>query len=192
MELELVREFIAITETLNYRDASDRTGVSAPVLTRHIKKLENELGVTLFDRNTRRVFLSEHGELFLPYARMLIQTQDISRQALLEHIIHANNQLRIGTMSISRAYGIMELIANFHRNHPELRINVFEGDSDQLKLLLQNGEYDLVFARDDTQTETHFNRIPFVTDSLAALLPVNHPLSTCTPFPSHSCGIAGF
>lgn len=66
MEIEYICEFVVLAETCNYMEAADRLFVSQSALSRHIKALEEDLQVQLFDRSTRKVSLSPFGSLFLP------------------------------------------------------------------------------------------------------------------------------
>ena len=72
MELNHVKEFIALTKTENYLEAAENLFTSQSSLSKHIKSLEAELGTTLFDRTTRQVKLNEAGKVFLKYAQHLI------------------------------------------------------------------------------------------------------------------------
>lgn len=72
MELNHVKEFIALTKTENYLEAAENLFISQSSLSKHIKSLEAELGTTLFDRTTRQVKLNEAGKVFLKYAQQLI------------------------------------------------------------------------------------------------------------------------
>jgi DNA-binding transcriptional LysR family regulator len=83
MELRHVRYFVAVAETLNFRQASKQLHVSQPSLSAQIKQLEDELGVPLFRRSKRRVEITRAGEVFLSAAReILLRLQQASAAAL--------------------------------------------------------------------------------------------------------------
>ena len=71
MNTEYLKEFVVLAETKNFWEASDRLYMNQSTLSKHIKSLENELGVDLFLRTTRRVELTNYGQTFLPYAKYL-------------------------------------------------------------------------------------------------------------------------
>lgn len=71
-----MREFLTLSELKNFNSASERLFLSQPTLSRHIKELEDELGVTLFNRSTRRVELTECGQYFLPFAKLIVDAED--------------------------------------------------------------------------------------------------------------------
>ena len=66
MDLNYIREFVVLANTCNYMEAAEQLFISQSALSRHIKNLEEELGVSLFDRSTRSVTLNAFGMLFLP------------------------------------------------------------------------------------------------------------------------------
>ena len=71
MEIDYIREFITLAQVQNYMAAAEESYISQPSLTKHIKAIEMELGVSLFDRTTRKVHLNQFGRTFLPYACLL-------------------------------------------------------------------------------------------------------------------------
>src|SRR5260370_11109676 len=74
MELRQLRYFVAVAEDLNFRRAADRLHLSHPSLSRQITDLENELGMKLFKRNSRRVELTEAGRVFLAGVRQALKS----------------------------------------------------------------------------------------------------------------------
>lgn len=75
MNTEFLKEFVVLAETKNFWEASERLYMNQSTLSKHIKSLENELGVELFTRTTRRVELTSYGQTFLPYARTIARTE---------------------------------------------------------------------------------------------------------------------
>ncbi len=71
-----MREFLTLSELKNFNSASEKLFLSQPTLSRHIKELEEELGVTLFNRSTRRVELTDAGQYFLPFAKLIVNAED--------------------------------------------------------------------------------------------------------------------
>ena len=68
MDVERCKEFVVLAQTRNFLEASNQLFISQSSLSKHIKSLEKELGVTLLDRSTRKVELSSIGRVFLPFA----------------------------------------------------------------------------------------------------------------------------
>jgi DNA-binding transcriptional LysR family regulator len=76
MESRPLRYFVAVAEELNFARAADRLGIAAPPLSRAVRKLEQSLGVTLFERSTRQVALTEAGAELLAQARFALDALD--------------------------------------------------------------------------------------------------------------------
>ena len=66
MELKLLQEFVSLVETKSFQETSELMNISQSALTKHIHKLEDELGVSLFDRSTRSVELTEYSRAYYP------------------------------------------------------------------------------------------------------------------------------
>lgn len=82
IKISSMREFITLAELRNFNLAAERMFLSQPTLSRHIKDLEDELDVQLFERSTRRVELTEGGEYLLPYAKRIVKAEDEYNEGL--------------------------------------------------------------------------------------------------------------
>lgn len=81
MNTSYFREFTVLAEVKNYWEAAERLYINQSTLSKHIKSMENELGILLFDRSTRHVELTRYGKALLPYARSI--SPDRNRNFLL-------------------------------------------------------------------------------------------------------------
>ena len=83
MELRQLKYFIASAETLNFTVAANECCITQSTLSQQIKQLENDLGTPLFERIGKRVFLSEAGKNFLPFARQTVADAEYSASRTL-------------------------------------------------------------------------------------------------------------
>ena len=136
-----------------------------------MKVLEDEIGLLLFDRSSRKLTLTRHGKMFLPYAREFVRIDD--ERKILFHSGSAGTQhmLSVGTIPLMQAYGILDLVAEFRARCPDIHLRLEEGESKALPELLLNGACDFAFIRDRDDPENRFGKIPFAKDRLAAVLP---------------------
>lgn len=184
MDTERCREFVVLAQTCNYLQAADQLFISQSSLSKHIKALERELGVELFNRTTRRVQLTEHGRVFLPFARKLASTAHDAQAALADASDNERRVIDIGSIPVMVPYGITALLNRFEREHPNVRLHIVEGEADQLKELLRKRQLDLAFIRewdgdvglDDGDAE--FATVDYADDCLAAVLPADHRLAS--------------
>lgn len=162
MELEHIIEFVALADTLNYHRAADKLFISQSSLSKHIKTLERDLNVPLFERNVSGVLLTDFGRLFYPYANQIARLyEDYQADATLKL-----SSLR-GSVSLGTEYDISRLLCAFKTEYPDFSVKVFDNPASKLvKRGLRVGEFELAVLHDDEESNREFNSIPFFTDRL--------------------------
>ena len=180
MEIRYVREFLALAETKSYLEASERMFVTPSSLTRHIKALEDEIGVPLIDRPSHRVTLTPYGKTFLPFAREFVLVDDNCTAAFSDaQEEKAESTVKIGCIPLARAYRITDLLAVFQSENRSCRLDVHEAYSSLLVPMLRQEELDFAFLRQQDDPNDEFEKILFAKDSLCAMIPSGHPLAAC-------------
>ncbi len=179
MDINYFKEFVTIVEAGTYLEAAERLFISQSTLSRHIQNFEVELGCILFERTTRKVRLSKFGEIMLPYAKRIIETQKEYTQAILQNLEDAQISITVGSIPALGQYNITEVLAEFKKLNPRFTIQVIEAESNVLIDLLRQRECDFAFVReaDGYDTGNEFAKVPYATDNLVAILPASHPLS---------------
>lgn len=177
MELKYIREFVSLAETSNYFETAERLFITTSSLSRHIKALEEELGMPLFDRTTRKVVLNRHGRLFLPYAKQFVKIDDECTMAFEEEVMYSKGAIGIGSIPMMKAYGISDILRQYRQNNKNVIININEADSTPLAEMLRKGEIDFAFLRNRHISVEEFDTIPIAEDHLVAVLPKAHPLA---------------
>lgn len=177
MEIGYIGEFVILAETCNYMEAADQLFISQSSLSRHTKALEEELGVSLFDRSTRKVSLTSFGALLLPYAQRIAATRYEFDAALKNALNAEHGNIRIGTIPVMAQYQITDLISRFRKENPSFSLDIIEGDSLQLTKQLRSGQCDLAFLREGDMGDDEFNKIHYTTDTLCAFMSKNHPFA---------------
>lgn len=177
MDLNYIREFVVLANTCNYMEAAEQLFISQSALSRHIKNLEEELGVSLFDRSTRSVTLNAFGMLFLPYARQMAALHHEYATALGNALNAEHGNIRIGSIPTMSHYGITDVMVRFRKENPRFTLDVIEGDFNQLTKMLRSNQCSLAFIREWDDLDNEFNKVRFTTDNLGAFLPKSHPLA---------------
>ena len=177
MELKYIREFVSLAETGSYFETAERLFITTSSLSRHIKALEEELGMPLFDRTTRKVVLNRHGRLFLPYAKQFVKIDDECTMAFEEEAMYSKDAIGIGSIPMMKAYGISDILRQYRQNNKNVIININEADSTPLAEMLRKGEIDFAFLRNRHISVEEFETIPISEDHLLAVLPKAHPLA---------------
>ena len=179
MELSHIQEFLEIAECGNFLESADNLEMSQSALSKHIQSMEKELGTELFNRTTRKVFLSESGKIFLPFAQQLDEIYFDMQGKLKEFIAKDKVKLRIGCIPLMGNYGIMQVISDFKKKNPEADFNLIEYNSyigNNISKSLLDFEFDLAFCDPSGLDQERFEIIEYYVDRLVALLPADHPL----------------
>ena len=175
MNLQYLDNFLALAHYQSFSMAADACYISQSSLSKRIMRLENDLGVALFERSTRQVSLTEYGKIYLKYAQ---QIHELSQQATDEiNRRHAEDEgIIIGGIPSISEYGILDLISGFIKA-THIHCQVKSAPSEDLEPMLLNQTLDFAFIK-EVQHTSLFNQLPYAEDHLVAVLPTNHPLAS--------------
>lgn len=147
MELYLLRYFLAVVETGSFTKAAQSCYITQPTLSAGIKRLEEALGVQLFIRNNKRVFLTEAGTKFMVHAKRILHE---CNQASLELSLNGKSEIiRLGVLRTIPIQTIANLIEAITLKNPQLQFELFEGSEQELTNRLdENGiDYAITISR---------------------------------------------
>jgi DNA-binding transcriptional LysR family regulator len=176
IDLRLMRYAIAVAEEGGFARAADRLMMAQPPLSRQIRDLELELGVTLFERRPA-VRLTDAGRVFVESARTILAEAD----RLAERTVLASRG-EYGTIRVGYIYSAVfdtlpELVAAMSKSHPGVTVDVRDGWTPELDAALLAGAYDLVLSRDMPQ-RLEYQRETLRCEGLVAVVGEGHPLVT--------------
>lgn len=178
MDIQYIREFISVAKTCNLPLAADQHYISPSLLSLHIRKIEEELGYPLFDRTSRSMVMNKQGQFFLLYAKKIVSAYDEYLNRSAKALDNRFRQLHIGLIGSVAQTTTENLIAEFYKDHPDVRLYVKSRDYPQiLTNFLSTGQCDFVFLYD---SDTHMEGIcvmPLFTDTLVAVVSPEHALS---------------
>ncbi|ETK37475.1 LysR family transcriptional regulator [Microbispora sp. ATCC PTA-5024] len=148
MELRHLEYFVAVAEELNFTRASRRLHVVQSGVSAAIRSLERELGVTLFDRTSQRVSLSDAGCVLLPEARAVLDAVRSAREAVQAAEGGLRGTIDIGTLTSVPLVDLPALLGRFHAEHPgvTMRLRIAPTGSAGLAQALVAGELDAAFV----------------------------------------------
>jgi len=176
IELRHLRYFLAVAEELHFRKAAEKLFISQPGLSRQVKLLEEELGVLLFERHTRKVVLTKVGEYlkeeFTLQLKTLSHTLDTAK--LLQD--GKKGALKIGYVGSAMQDVIPNLLLSFEKNHPNILFNLKEIDNQKQLNGLLDYSLDIGFVR--------LERVPraleiktILKESFCLVLPQDHAIN---------------
>jgi len=178
MELQQLRLFLAAAESESFTRGAERAFVSQPALSASISKLETEMGVKLFTRNKRNVVLTPAGRKLLRRAKMIVGECAKAKNELKHHDIQKS--LRLGVINTLSILRVAELIEQYRRENPELKLEVIDASAAEMERLEREDRIDValtVLSKKPRLVREFVNSQVLFSEPYVLALPVNHHLS---------------
>lgn len=175
IEFRHYKYFLALAKDLHFRKAAERLYISQPGLSRQIKQMEKDLGISLFERHNRKVELTKAG-LYLQQelSNTFTRLDDIIAHAkLLNDGMDGN--LKLGYVGSAMQKVIPELLLKYKSKHPQVLFSLNEMDNDKQIQALLNQEIDVGFVRME-RVPRGINIQSVFEDTFSLVLPKDHPL----------------
>jgi DNA-binding transcriptional LysR family regulator len=174
MELRHLRYFVAVAEELHFRRAAERLHVAQPAVSEQIRKLEEELGVRLFDRTQRSVSLTDSGNAMLEEARRVLHQADVAQAAARNARDHATMRLRIGYLPDSLPRTVSRAMQVLVASAPSVQISLETGTAVRLTADVRAGRLDAVVVGLPAPVNG-LRATPVGHQHAVLALPVTHP-----------------
>jgi DNA-binding transcriptional LysR family regulator len=177
MELRQLRQFVAVAEARNFRRAAEQLHMAQPPLSVAIRKLEEEVGTALFERQSRGVTLTAAGVAALAVAQECLASADALRDAALSAAGGESGVLRVGFVG-SATYSLMpKLLPAFRSRYPDIDLVLRESTNLELLALVEGGQLDIGLVRYPTASASALRFDVVERDVFCAVLPARHALS---------------
>lgn len=177
MEVRWLEAFVAVAEELHFGRAAARLHMAQSPLSQTIRKLEKDIGVTLFERSTRSVGLTAAGRSLLPHAYRAIQELEVARQAAHASVGAVYGHLTIGFSGAINHRTLPVLTRVLRRRYPDISLSfqgrVVTGDA---VTMLQQGTLDLAFIGLPLDPSALESRL-IAREPLGAVVPIDHRLA---------------
>lgn len=147
MELRHLKYFLKLAEELSFVRAADKLFISQPPLSRQIKELETELGATLFERNNKRVILTEAGKYYQKEIQELLQNLERINQTTKKISENQSGEFRIAYVSSTFSGDISKLIQFLSNKYPYVNFRLYEVPTVKQIAALESGKIDLGIIR---------------------------------------------
>lgn len=177
MNLRDLKYIIAVAETHHFGQAAERCFVSQPTLSGQIKKLEQELGVAIFERTNRSVEITPIGSELLAYARRILEQADAMQQLARAHQDPLAGPLRIGAIPTISPYLMPLILKPLRQQHPALKPVLSEELTDVLLQRLHDHEIDTALLATPVD-DSDFDVIPLYDEPFWIAYPREHPFYT--------------
>lgn len=173
-----MRYVVAVAETSNFTRAAERCHVVQSALSHQVKRLEDELGVALFARTSRRVRLTPAGEAFLPAARLCLESAERAAAEASATIGRIQGRLNVGVIPTVAAVDVPAALRELRRRHPQVRVGLRTGASNDLVAGIVAGDLDVAFlGLPGTKAPAGVQSHELARERLVAVLPPDHHLA---------------
>lgn len=165
-----------VAKTENFSNASEELGYAQPTVTTHIKLLEDELQVKLFERLGHKIKLTEEGKRLLSYAESIIRLSDdaLSSFAQIESV---QGKITIGANESFSVAKLPEILKAFIKQHKETRIELKFGSVKEIRDGMQKNEVDVAFFLGKEVSYPDLIVEKLVKESVVAVVPISHPFA---------------
>lgn len=171
------KEYIyAVYQEKSFSKAARKLYVSQPWLSATIKKAEQELGLSLFDRSTNPISLTEAGRYYIERVEQIMAIEAEMEERFKELQREANPELRIGTSMFFCTYVLPALLNDFSLAHPEAAITFVEGGSKSLTEKLLDGRLDFLLEAERPESN-QITSIPWASEEIVLAVPASDPIN---------------
>lgn len=167
MDNRQLKMFLALAESLHFAQASEQCHVSPSTLSRNIQQLEQQLGVSLFERDNRTVTLTHHGRLFIQYATTTLAQWDVFKSSLSDDCNELFGELSI-YCSVTASHSFLhQILSRYRQRFPKVEIKLRTGDVALSVARILNEQEDMAMAAKPDQLPSH---LAFQTIGLSPLV----------------------
>jgi LysR family transcriptional regulator, transcription activator of glutamate synthase operon len=178
MELRQLRYLVALADEQHFTRAAAREHIAQPALSQQIRRLEQEVGLALVERTTRRVTVTEAGHTLVARARRILSEVDAATAEMQALAGVRTGHVMVGTMHTMGPVDVSIALAMFHERHPGVELTVREQSSEELAEMLRDDVLDLAFLSVTERMESHgLGLHQLVSEELVVVLPCDHRLA---------------
>lgn len=176
MDFNSLQYFVLVAKYENMSRAAQTLHITQPALSKSISLLEENLGVSLFDRNGRSIKLNRYGKFFLERAEFMLKEYEMAKEDLLNLVSPGQGVVSIGFMHTLGLEVIPQLMAAVQKVYPQMKIQLTQSNSSTILSKLEVGELDLCLISSlDTNKDLVWEKL--WEEELFLIVPENHKLA---------------
>ncbi|HEY9720851.1 MAG TPA: LysR family transcriptional regulator [Oscillatoriaceae cyanobacterium] len=185
MNLERLTTFIAAADTMNFTQAARRLHLSQSAVSQQMRELEEDLGVTLFERRGRGLMLTPAGETLRTRGQALLREAAGLRSELTAFRGLAQGVLRLGASNTLGIYLLPYALGRFSLLYPGIRVSLLVTDAGAITTRLRDGELDAALVEEDLSPGVipGWEKLPLLEDALVLVAGAGHPVLDALPMP---------
>jgi DNA-binding transcriptional LysR family regulator len=168
-----LRVFRTVARHLNFSRAAEELLLTQPAVTQQIKALEDEFGVSLFDRGGGHIQLTPGGKALVPFAERMKVLSEEAVRAVAAAYGEQSGDLTLGASQTIAQYLLPALIAAFRESHPKVRVKTLSGNTDEMLEALVSGKIELALIEGpERRKDLHIEA--FMEDHMVLVVPPGH------------------
>ncbi|ANI89569.1 transcriptional regulator [Arachidicoccus ginsenosidimutans] len=168
--------FHTVAKRLSFTKAAEELFITQPAVTKHIREIEHQYKVQLFERSGNNISLTNAGELLLQYTEKIFEIYRNIEFDLNELKQQHKGKLRIGASTTVAQYILPPLLANFHNKFKDIKVSLFTENTQQIEKALEQKEIDFGIIEGKSKNK-NFKYTQFTKDELVLIASANHPLT---------------
>jgi DNA-binding transcriptional LysR family regulator len=173
MNIDHIECFVFVALTGSFSRAANLLHLSQPTVSLRIKSLETDLGYKLFQRTGNTSSLTEEGDIFLPYAKNMLQSLQKGQQAMRGKHANLDGELSISSVFGAALYLLPNMVEQFQQIYPKVKLNIFTGHSHQVLDMVLNHEVSFGIAR--AVNHSLIDRVQLMKDEMILTVYPDHP-----------------
>ena len=173
IDLTRLRAFIIAAETLSFSETSKQMHLTQPTISHHIKTLERNLGVSLFERRGNQLILTEAGSMLIPWTRKLIAQSNQIKDMMEAIQDRAVGNLRIACSAASGKYVLPHIAARFRNRFPEVLVSILPCSTEEVVNKLLEEEAHLALVTHELDTPSMQSQTLYI-DTIRMIVPAGH------------------
>lgn len=177
MELRQLQYFVEVAKREHVTEAAVQLHVAQSAVSLQISKLEDELGVSLFDRVGRNVKLTQIGKSFLVHVNKALKELENAKQNVKEYLDPEQGTIKVGYPTSLASHLLPTVISAFREDNPKITFHLRQGSYASLIEAVKSGDLDLAFLGPVPSNEPDIKGTTLFTEKLSALVHFSHPLA---------------
>ena len=172
-----LKVFNTVAKRLNFTKAANELHITQPAVTKHIKEIELNLNIKLFERNGTKIKLTKAGEILLKYTEEIFSVYQNMEFEIGQLQEKQKGTLRLGASTTIAQYVLPPILAEFRKRFPEIQLSLVIQNSEKIEELLSNHKIDVGLIEAKIKNRT-FHYFPFIKDEIVLVSRQNHPISS--------------
>jgi len=178
MNFNHLRVFVAVAQTLNYSKAGEALHISQPTVSVQVKKLEEELGIDLFEQIGKKIYLTEAGQTLYTYAKKIFGLADIAKEAIEDLRGLNKGTISVGASTTAGIYILPQISKSFEHQNQGVEINLTIYNSQVIQDMVLTNQLEYAIIGDGVGIiPSDLYMLPICNDELVAVVSPEHPLA---------------